>query len=86
MKIGQTLRLFLMMDITDFRFEDGDADYVDEICFFHIFLQNLHCTFLPDDLALLFLLKEFKPSPGHKMIKLLTFDTCFCCYHNSLNP
>ena len=31
MKTGQTFRLLLMMDITDFRFEDGDADYMDDI-------------------------------------------------------
>lgn len=31
MKTGQTFTLLLMMDITDFRFEDGDADYMDEI-------------------------------------------------------
>ena len=65
------------MDITDFRFEDGDADYAYEIWFFHIFSQNLHCAFLLEELALWFLLTEVKPSPDHKMIKLLTFDTCF---------
>ena len=31
MKTGQTFRLLLMMDITDFTFENGDADYLDEI-------------------------------------------------------
>lgn len=31
MKTGQTFRLLLMMDITDFRFENGNADYVDDI-------------------------------------------------------
>ena len=70
------------MDITDFRFDDGDAYYVDDIWFFRIFLPKTYIVlFLPKELALLFLLKEVKPSPDHKMIKLLTFDTCFC-YEN----
>ena len=48
--------------------------------FFHVFSNNrhprkLHCTFdSPEKLALIALSKEFKTSPGHKMIKLLTFN------------
>jgi len=54
--------------------------------FFAYSHKNLHCIFLAEELALWFLLKEVKPSPDHKMIKLLAFDTCFCYYHNSLKP
>ena len=54
------------MEITDLRFENGNADHEEEEL---------------EELALLFLLKEVKPSPDHKTIKLLTFDTCFC-YEN----
>ena len=67
------------MDITDCRFENGNADYVDDIWFFRIFSQKISIVlFLPQELALLFFLKEVTPSPEHKMIKLRTFDTCFC--------
>ena len=45
--------------------------------FFAYSHKNLHCTFSPEELALLFLLKEVKPSFDHKMIKLLTFDNLF---------
>ena len=79
MKTGHTFRLLLMMDITDFRFENGNADYVDEILIFsHILTKISILPFLPEESALLFLWKEVKPSPDHKRIKLLTFDTCFC--------
>ena len=64
------------MDITDFRFEDGDADYMDDIWFFRIFSQKPTLYFFYQ--KSLFLLKEVKPSRDHKMIKLRTFDTCFC--------
>ena len=67
------------MEITDLRFENGNADHVDDIWFFRIFSQKISIVlFLPEELALLFLLKEVTPSPDQKMIKLLTFDTCFC--------
>lgn len=70
------------MEITGLRFENGNADHVDKIWFFRIFSQKSPLYFfLPEELALLFLLKEVKPSPDHKTIKLLTFDTCFC-YEN----
>ena len=70
------------MEITGLRFENGNADHVDKIWFFRIFSQKSPLYFFsPEELALLFLLKEVKPSPDHKTIKLLTFDTCFC-YEN----
>ena len=53
--------------------------------FFRVFEKNrypgkLHCTFFSlEKIALLSMLKEFKPTLDRKMIKLLTFD-------NSLNP
>ena len=39
--------------------------------------------FPPEKLALLFLLKEVKPSPDPKMIKLLTFDNLFLLLRHS---
>ena len=39
--------------------------------------------FSSEQLTWLFLSKEVKPSPNHKMVKLLTFDNyyaCFCHY------
>ena len=39
--------------------------------------------FLPEKLALLSLLKEVKPSPDPKMIKLLTFDNLFLLLRHS---
>ena len=44
----------------------------------NIHSRKLHSTFdSPEKLALLFLLKEVKPSPNRKMIKLLTFNNLF---------
>ena len=68
--------------LKSFRFEDGN-DYEYEIClkvFFCLFLNNrypgkLHCTF--DSQQKLSLLKEVKPSPDSKMIKLLIADNYF---------
>ena len=39
--------------------------------------EKLNCTFLSEKLAKLFLLREFKPPPDHKMIKPLPFDNFF---------
>ena len=50
-----------------------------DLTFSRVFSKNrqpgkLHCTFdSPEQLALLSLLKEVKPSPNRKMIKLWTF-------------
>ena len=49
----------------------------------HVFSKNGHhgklCKyfFSLEKLALLSILKEVKPSPDHKMVKLLTFDISF---------
>ena len=39
--------------------------------------EKLNCTFLSEKLAKLFLLREFKPPPDHKVIKPLPFDNFF---------
>ena len=39
--------------------------------------RNLHCTFFHQELARLCLLKEIKPSPDRKVIRLPTFDDLF---------
>ena len=40
--------------------------------------MKFYCTFFPSKtLALLSLLKKVKPSPDHKVRKLLTFDNLF---------
>ena len=47
--------------------------------------RKLHFSFLsPEKLAHLCLLKDFKPSPNCKMIKLLTFDNLFLLLWQSL--
>ena len=54
--------------------------------FFHIILKiirhsrKLCCPFFsPEKLAQLFFLKEVKPSPDNKMIKILTFENYMYC-------
>ena len=39
--------------------------------------EKLYCIFFTQKLTRLTLLKEIKPSPVRKMIKLLTFDNLF---------
>ena len=46
------------MDITDFTFENGDADYLDEIWFFRIFLQKSPLYFFTRRVIAAFFIKR----------------------------
>lgn len=75
----QTFRLLLMMEITGLEIRERERrPRGQDLIFSHILTKIPIVLFLPEELALLFLLKEVTPSPDQKMIKLLTFDTCFC--------
>ena len=67
-----------------FRFEEENDknDYKEKIFLFsnktpgrHLEIFNV--LFSPERLSQLFLWKEVKPFPNHKIIKLLTFDNLF---------
>lgn len=71
------------MTIKTFRFEDEETVQTRfDLKFFRVqlvvsknsHLSKLHCTFLSENLEVLSLLKEVKPFPDRKKIKLLTFD------------
>ena len=72
----------LCMVLERFRFED-ENEYEHEIqlkLFAHVLkkrhpAEKLHFPFFTKKLVLLFILKEVKPSPDSKMIKLLTSIT-----------
>ena len=46
-------------------------------------LEIFNVLFSPERLSQLFLLKEVKPSPNHKIIRLLTFDNLFLLLRHS---
>ena len=80
----------MQLYVETFRFEDenDENDYKDLI-----FLNSnetpgrqleiFNVLFSPERLSQLFLLKEVKPSPVHKIIKLLTFDNLFLLLRHS---
>ena len=80
----------MQLYVETFRFEDenDENDYKDLI-----FLNSnktpgrqleiFNVLFSPERLSQLFLWKEVKPSPDHKIIKLLTFDNLFLLLRHS---
>ena len=69
-----------------FRFEDeNEYEYEIQLNFFSPILEKIDAPkslivpffFSLENIALLYLLKEVKPSVDRKMIKLLTFDNLF---------
>ena len=80
----------MQLYVETFRFEDenDENDYKDLI-----FLNSnktpgrqleiFNVLFSPERLSQLFLLKEVKPSPDYKIIKLLTFDNLFLLLRHS---
>ena len=69
-----------------FRFEDeNEYEYEIQLNFFSPILKKIDAPksfivpffFSLENIALLYLLKEVKPSVDRKMIKLLTFDNLF---------
>ena len=74
----------MQLYVQTFRFEDenDENDYKDKIFLFSNKtpgrqLEIFNVLFSPERLSQLFLLKEVKPSPDQKIIKLLTFDNLF---------
>ena len=74
----------MQLYVETFRFEDenDENDYKVKILLFSIKtpgrqLEIFNVLFSPERLSQLFLWKEVKPSPDHKIIKLLTFDKLF---------
>ena len=74
----------LFLSLESFRFEDeNEYEYEIYLNVFACVLKKrhpgkLHITFFsPKTLVRLFVLKEVKPSPDSKMIKLLIFDILF---------
>ena len=71
----------MQLYVETFRFEDenDENDYKVKILLFSNKtpgrqLEIFNVLFSPERLSQLFLWKEVKPSPDHKIIKLLTFD------------
>ena len=84
----------LLFTLESLRFEDvNEYEYEIELkVLAHVLKKKdtpgkLHLTFFqPKKLVWLFILKEVKPSPDSKMIKLLTFDNLFSpLRHSRLN-
>ena len=80
----------MQLYVETFRFEDenDENDYKDKILLFSNKtpgrqLEIFNVLFSPERLSQLFLLKEVKPSPDHKIIKLLTFDNLFLLLRHS---